>query len=287
MSPNPAHERGGRAAGLLPAPRRPVGVFDSGVGGVSVLRHLQQRLPVESFIYFADQAHVPYGSRSAESVRALSYAITHYLLQQQCKLIVVACNTATAAALSWLRETVTDVPFVGMEPAVKPGAQATRSGVVGVLATSGTFDSQRYARLMALYAADVRVLENPCTGLVELIEAGRGDSAEAHDLLHAVLTPMLAEGVDTVVLGCTHYPFVEYVIRRIVGPDVTIIDPAPAVARQTQRVLDRLHLRNENDAPGATRAVSSADANHLARQINQLTGDSVPVSHYGGALLSP
>jgi glutamate racemase len=256
----------------------PIGVFDSGIGGLSVLQHLRAQLPTEDLIYFADQAHVPYGRRSAESVRQLSLAVTQFLLEQGAKLIVVACNTASAAALTWLRRTVPDVPFVGMEPAVKPGAESTRTGSVGVLATQGTFGSPRYARLMASYANGVTVYENPCLGLVELIEAGEGNSAETEALLKTILNPMLANGIDTLVLGCTHYPFVLDMIRAVVGPDIIIIDPAPAVARQTARVLGRYDLLN--DGGGELLAYTSGDASHLSAQIMTLLGTTFPTRHH-------
>jgi glutamate racemase len=217
----------------------PVAVFDSGVGGLSVLRHLRAQLPYERLIYLADQANVPYGSRSLAEIRAFSQAITHYLLELNAKIIVVACNTASGAALTHLRQTFPGVPFVGMEPAVKPAAQQTRSGKVGVLATTGTFESQRYELLMARFAREVDVFENPCRGLVDLIEAGNLDGTDTEALLRACVLPMLAEGIDTLVLGCTHYPFVRPLLEKIVGPRVTIIDPAPAVARQTGRLLQQ------------------------------------------------
>lgn len=220
---------------------RPIGVFDSGVGGLSVLRELVKLMPQENFVYLADQANVPYGGRSAETIQQLSHQITHYLLtQHSCKLIVVACNTATAAALTYLRETYTNIPFVGMEPAIKPAAQASRSGKVGVLATNGTFRSQRYADLMARFAKGVELFEDSCTGLVELIEDGNLNTPQTVSLLRFVLTPILDAGVDTLVLGCTHYPFVAPLIQRIAGDDVTLIDPAPAVARQVAHRLAQM-----------------------------------------------
>lgn len=215
-----------------------IAVLDSGVGGLSVLREIQILLPAEKLLYFADQAHVPYGSRPAEEVRHYSEEISRFLLAHGAKLIVVACNTASAAALSHLRAAIPEVPFVGMEPAVKPGAVQTRNGRIGVLATPGTFGSQRYASLMARYAQGVLVYEDPCPGLVGQIEAGRLDDAETEAIVRAALTPMLSGGVDTLVLGCTHYPFVKPLIERLAGPSVVVIDPAPAVARQVQRVLE-------------------------------------------------
>lgn len=257
---------------------QPIGIFDSGVGGLSVLRHVQALLPAESIVYAADQAHVPYGGRSAENVRRLSTAVTRFLLAHDAKIIVVACNTASAAALSALRDAFPDVPFVGMEPAVKPGARSTRSGKVGVLATAGTFVSQRYASLMHRFAQDVTLFENPCVGLVELIEAGELDSAPTEALLRGVVAPMLAAGVDTLVLGCTHYPFVLPLLARLAGPDVTIIDPAPAVARQVQRQLAWRDALAADGPPGALQAFTSGSAETLSQQIERLLDVRAPVT---------
>lgn len=248
---------------------RPIGVFDSGVGGLSVLRHIHALLPSEHLIYVADQANVPYGPKSAETIRILSHRIVQFLLDQDAKLIVVACNTATAGAIEYLRATFPDVPFVAMEPAVKPGAEATTSGKVGILATAGTFKSQRYESLMARYAQDVQLFENPCVGLVGIVEENDRESAEI--LLTTVLDPMLAAGVDTLVLGCTHYPFVQPIIRRIIGDHITIIDPAPAVARQTQRLLQQYELMATGS--GQVTAYTTGDPAIFATQITNLLGN--------------
>ena len=249
--------------------QHPIGVFDSGVGGLSVLRHLRAQLPAEQFIYLADQGHVPYGSRSAQEIIQFSQGITQFFLQLNVKAIVVACNTASAAALSLLRQQFV-VPFVGMEPAVKPAAQQTQSGKVGILATGGTFASDRYARLTAKYAQGVTVWEDPCVGLVPEIEAGRLDSPAVHHILRAALTPMLAAGVDTVVLGCTHYPFVLAAVENILGTAVNIIDPAPAVARQTGVVLRQHNLAADNSQVGRVRFITTGAAEPYARQVTQL-----------------
>ena len=251
--------------------QQPIGIFDSGVGGLSVLRHLQAQLPAEQFIYLADQGHVPYGSRSAQEIIQFSQGITQFFLQLKAKAIVIACNTASAAALSLLREQF-DLPFVGMEPAVKPAAQRTQSGKVGILATGGTFASERYARLTDKHAKGVTVWEDPCVGLVPEIEAGRLDSPAVHQILQQALSPMLSAGVDTVVLGCTHYPFVLPVVQGIVGTAVSIIDPAPAVARQTGVVLRKNGLLAETDQPGGVRFVTTGPAAPYARQIERLLG---------------
>lgn len=254
------------------ADSRPIGVFDSGVGGLSVLRHLQAALPHEHLLYIADQAHIPYRNHSLETVYQFSKGITEFLLAHHAKMIVIACNKASGAALTQLRLDYPHIPFVGMEPAVKPAAVNTRTKRVAVLATAGTFESERYTRLMDQYAQGVTVWEDPCIGLVEMVEAGQVDTPETERLLERVLYPMLANGVDTVVLGCTHYPFVESVIARVVGTAVTIIDPAPAVARQTVHVLHQHHLQTNAVPPGSLRLITSGAAPALAAVAAQLIG---------------
>jgi glutamate racemase len=231
-------------------PQAPIGVFDSGVGGLSVLKAIRQQLPHEKIIYIADQTHVPYGSRPLEEVRAFSEAITRFLLSEGAKLIVVACNTASAAALIWLRQTFPEVPFVGMEPAVKPAAETTQSGIVGVLATPATFQGALYTSVLERFAQGVRIIQDTCPGLVAQIEAGKLAGLESRAILESALKPMLAEGIDTVVLGCTHYPFVIPVIEEIAGSKVRVIDPAPAVARQTRRVLVDRGISNHEAETG-------------------------------------
>lgn len=225
----------------------PIGVFDSGIGGLSVANAIYSQLPNESIVYFADTGRVPYGPRSREEIISFSKAISQFLLDQGCKIIVIACNTATAAALETLRLTWPEVTFVGTEPAVKPAAEATRSGKVGVLATLSTIQSERYAQLMERFATGVEVIENPCIGLVPLIEAGKLEGAETQKLLQTVVEPMLAVGVDTLILGCTHYPFILPLLRSLTGPACKIIDPAPAVARQAARKLETLNLNAAAD----------------------------------------
>ncbi len=224
-----------------------IGIFDSGVGGLTVLKAIRAELPGQPVIYLADQAHVPYGSRPLEEVRSFSEAITRFLLSQGAKLIVVACNTASAAALHHLRQTFPGVSFVGMEPAVKPAAETTRSRVVGVLATPATFQGELYASVVERFAQGVIVLQHTCPGLVAQIEAGALDAPETRRILAGALQPMLAGGIDTVVLGCTHYPFVIPLIQEIAGPGVRVIDPAPAVARQARRLLEANALINPHN----------------------------------------
>jgi glutamate racemase len=220
----------------------PIGLFDSGIGGLTVGRAIRERLPREALLYFGDSANAPYGLRPTAEILALSKAATEWLLAHGAKLIVVACNTATAAALETLRADYPEVPFVGMEPAVKPAAAATRSGRIGILATQTTLGSDRYHRLAERFAPTSLVLEDPCPGLVPRIESGAWDAPATEHLLRQIIEPMLAAGIDTLVLGCTHYPLVRPLIERIAGPDVKIIDPAPAVARQTERLLAERNL---------------------------------------------
>ena len=247
-----------------------VGVFDSGVGGLSVLREIRSLLPAQPLIYFADQAHVPYGSREIEEVFEFSLAITRYLLAQGVKLIVVACNTASVAALQRLRLEYPAIPFVGMEPAVKPAAEQTRSSVVGVLATYATFHTAMYASVVERFAQGVTILESPCPGLVAQVEKGDLTGVETRNILETALIPMLEEGVDTIVMGCTHYPFVIPLIQQIVGPEVRVIDPAPAIARQVRRMLESHQLLAKGRRKTATRFVTTGDPVHFQRMVKQL-----------------
>jgi len=246
-----------------------VGVFDSGIGGLSVLSAMRELLPAQPVIYFGDQAHVPYGPRPMAEVRDFSEEITRFLLDQGAQLIVVACNTASAAALRYLRNQFPDVPFVGMEPAVKPAAEQTRSGVVGVLATPATFQGELYASVVERFAKGVEVLQDTCSGLVAQIEAGNLYGAATRLILERALKPMLARGVDTVVLGCTHYPFVIPLIEEIAGPSVRVINPAPAVARQVRRLLEeRDWLASQGE--GVTRFFTSGEPEQFIPHLDRL-----------------
>jgi len=215
----------------------PIGVFDSGVGGLSVLRAIWKELPLERTIYLADQTHVPYGIRSLDEVRSFSNGITQFFLSFHVKLIVIACNTASAAALNWLRRIYPQTTFVGMEPAVKPAAETTQTGAVCVLATPATFQGALYASVVERFASNVKIYQRTCPDLVPQIELGLIDDAKTRQILENALLPLLNNNIDKIVLGCTHYPFVIPVIQEIVGDSVNIIDPAPAIARQVHRVL--------------------------------------------------
>ena len=222
-----------------------IGIFDSGVGGLSVLREIRNQIPDSPIIYFGDQFHVPYGPRELEEVYSLSKVITQFLLSLGAEIIVVACNTASAAALYPLREEFPDIPFVGMEPAVKPAAEKTHTGSVGVLATPATFQGKLYNSVVERFAKNVKIYQNTCSGLVQEIEKGNFTGIETRNILENALFPMLENEIDSVVLGCTHYPFVIPLIKEIVGPEVTVIDPAPAVAKQTLRIFSK------GDDPGS------------------------------------
>jgi len=253
-----------------------VGVFDSGVGGLSVLRAIREQMPAQPVIYFADQAHVPYGSRSLDEVRAYSAEITRFLIALGARVIVVACNAASAAALHHLRERFPDTPFVGMEPAVKPAAESTLSGRVGVLATPATFQGELYASVVERFANHVLLFQNTCPGLVAEIEAGRLNGRKTRNILIRALRPMLADGIDTVVLGCTHYPFVIPQIQEIAGAKVRVIDPAPAVARQLGRVLSSRGLL-ASGANSPARFITSGEPYKLAGALASLLGQHSPV----------
>lgn len=253
--------------------KAPIGIFDSGIGGLSVLRAVRAKYPNEEIIFLADQVHVPYGARSLEQVRDFSRAITNFLLTQDAKIIVVACNTASAAVLHKLREHFLGVPFVGMEPAVKPAAERTLSGVVGVLATPATFQGELYNSVVERFAQGVIVLQNTCDGLVGQIEKGKLDDPQTRAILDAALKPMIARGIDHVVMGCTHFPFVIPLIEQIVGPEVEVIDPAPAVARQVGRVLDALDLRAVESSVGTVQFLTTEDPAKLSKMLPRLIGE--------------
>jgi glutamate racemase len=251
----------------------PIGVFDSGVGGLSVLRAIREQMPEESVIYFGDQGHVPYGPRPLGQVRDFSEGITRFLLDKGAKIIVVACNAASAAALTYLRQTFSEVSFVGMEPAVKPAAEHTETGVVGVLATPATFQGALYASVVERFANGVNLLQGPCVGLVQQIEKGDLDGPVTRRILEDALHPMLEKNIDTVVLACTHYPLVIPLIQEIVGEKVRVIDPAPAVARQAKRLLEAKGLKREAGSQGEIQFFTSGDAGLVRSLLPGLLGE--------------
>ena len=215
-----------------------IGIMDSGSGGLSVLREIVRLLPADKFLYYSDNANCPYGEKTPEFIQARCKEIVTGFLAEGADAVVIACNTATAAAIAELRKTWPDVPFIGMEPAVKPAALGTRSGVIGVLATAGTLKASKYLDTRDTYAGDVKVVERVGRGFVELVESLELEGPRAEQIVRESLEPLLGAGADTVVLGCTHYPFLLPVMQRVAGPDVRFIDPAPAAARQLVRLLD-------------------------------------------------
>lgn len=247
----------------------PVGVFDSGVGGLSVLRELRRALPAEDFLYYADSAYCPYGGQPAAAIQARAVAITEELLAAGCKLIVVACNTATIAAVEHLRANY-PLPFVGMEPAVKPACALTKSGVVGVLATGAALGGEKFHRLVAQHAEGVRVITQPCPGLVECVEAGELEGPRAESLVARYVAPLRAASADVLVLGCTHYPFLRPLIQRVAGAGVRLLDTGEAVARQTRRVLEREGLLRSEPAAGGIEWRTSGNAAALAPIVERL-----------------
>lgn len=227
-----------------------IGIFDSGVGGLSVFREIRKVLPEERYIYFSDNAHCPYGEKSKKYITDRARSITGLLISKGADIIVVACNTATAAAISTLRQEY-DLPFIGMEPAVKPAAAITKTGVVGVLATAGTLKADKYLSTRGKYAEEVRFVEHVGEGFVELVESGETHGAKAEAVVRKSLLPLLEAGADTIVLGCTHYPFLSGTIAKTAAEavpcrQINVIDPAPAVARHLLEVMqEKGIIRNE------------------------------------------
>ncbi len=252
----------------------PIGVFDSGVGGLSVFRRIRAELPHERLLYVADSGHAPYGNKSTEFISQRSLAITHFLLQQDAKAVVVACNTATAAAIATLRQRF-KIPIIGIEPAIKPAVAATKSGVVGVLATGNTVRSNKFAALLDQHGHRARVIVQPCPGLADCVETGDLNGPRPHALLQKFVEPLLTQGVDTVVLGCTHYPFLSALIQHLMGPDVAILDPSAAVAQQLRRRLEAASLLATNDKTGAERYFSSGVLEQTAPVMDRLLSHAI------------
>ena len=219
-----------------------IGVYDSGVGGLSVWRELYRIMPEQDYLYVSDGANCPYGTKPIEFIIERADAITRFFLSKGAEVVVIACNTATAAAVEYLRGKY-PIPFVGMEPAIKPAALASKTGVVGVLATANTFKGSLYNNTREEFASNIKVIEKVGTGLVECVESGRTEGDEVETLLHRYIDEMKRENADSIVLGCTHYPFLESAISKIAGDGVHIYNPAPAVALQTQRIINALPVR--------------------------------------------
>ena len=255
----------------------PIGVFDSGVGGLSVLREIRRELPGEGLFYVADSSHAPYGDKSEQLIEERVIAIAEFLVSQRAKAIVVACNTATGVAIKQLRARFA-IPIIAMEPAVKPAAAHTQSGVIGVLATSRTIASDNFAKLHERFGADVKILMQACPGLVEQVEAGNLSGADTRALVERYVLPLLEQRVDTLVLGCTHYPFLVPLIQEIAGPAVAVIDPSAAIAREVRRRLANANLLSTGSRAGTERFWSSATPDAAQTIISQLWQFEVEVT---------
>ncbi len=268
---------------------RPIGLFDSGVGGLSVMQAVADLLPAEDMVYVADSVHCPYGQRSPAEIRALSAGIARFLLRRGARLIVVACNTASAAALAHLRATFPDVPFVGMVPAVKPAVALSSQGVVGVLATPVTVHGQLLADVLHQFGEGSRVLTQVCGGLVEQIEAGQLATPETRALLRRCLDPLLRENIDTLVLGCTHYPFLIPLIEELAGPGLRIVAAGAAVAQQVRRVLRQRVGHTEKAAVPRYWFVTTGDGaafDHVRQLLTPKLAGSVETARWASGNLS-
>lgn len=258
-----------------------IGVFDSGLGGLSILREIRLLITDIPLFYVADQAHVPYGERKASDILSFSRSIARFLIDNGAKIIVVACNTASAAALQELRYDFPAVPFVGMEPAVKPAVQISSNKVVGILATPATFEGDMYHTLVEKFASDVRILRNTLPGMVQIIENGKMDSGEAYDIVKKAVLPMVEQGADTIVLGCTHFPFILPLIKEIAGPNINVIDPAPAIAKRTSFLVNQnkyLFRQRENQKANIIFA-TSGDPTRFQSMIQNLLEISSDPKH--------
>ncbi len=258
---------------------RPIAVFDSGVGGISVLKHIHQLLPNENLLYVADSIHAPYGNKSAAEIQARCFAIAEFLIAKDAKALVVACNTATAAAIDQMRAKYS-LPIIGMEPAVKPAAEASRSGIIGVLATTGTLQSAQFAALLESYGRNVEVVTQACVGLVECVERGELSQESTRALVKRYCQPLLDEGADSIVLGCTHYPLLKSLIQEVVGADVVLIDTGAAVANQLKSRLLEQGLLADVDQIASINFWSNSDSANAENVIAQLWGEPIKVSHF-------
>jgi glutamate racemase len=254
----------------------PIGVFDSGVGGLSVLRDIRRELWNEDLLYVADSVHAPYGDKSAEFIEARAITIAQFLMNQQVKAMVVACNTATAAAVAELRARF-PVPIIAMEPAVKPAVEKTQSGVVGVMATRRTVASENFLNLLERFGGNVEIVVQPCPGLAEQVEAGDLSGDKTRALLEHYVFPLLERGADTIVLGCTHYPFLQALIQAIAGPAVAIIDPGEAIARELRRRLEQAGLLSGAGRRGMEWFWTSAAPDNAQAVVSQLWQAQVEV----------
>jgi len=249
----------------------PIGLFDSGIGGTSIWKEIHQLLPNEDTIYLADSKNAPYGQKSKEEIIHLSCKNTEFLLEQNCKIIVVACNTATTNAIKELRAKY-KIPFIGIEPAIKPAALHSKTQKIGILATKGTLTSELFYKNVEQFQ-DIQILEQIGYGLVELIENGQINSAEMDELLHKYLTPMIKSNIDYLVLGCSHYPYLIPLIKKILPQNITIIDSGEAVAKQTKKILQESVGLRENSAPSSTIFYTNTNP----KVLSEILGNKYPI----------
>lgn len=252
-----------------------IGIFDSGIGGLSVFREIRKLLPEQGYIYYSDSAHCPYGEKSKEYIIDRARSITRRLMEMGAEIVVVACNTATAAAISTLRKEF-PIKFIGMEPAIKPAAALTKTGVVGVLATAGTLKAEKYLDTREKWAQSITVVEHIGEGFVELVEKGQTSGAEAEAVVQNSLVPLLEAGADTIVLGCTHYPFLADTIKKVAaahgadGNSFHLIDPAPAVARHLLEVMEAEGIQTVSPKGFSMELLCSGDRKELLHTYNSL-----------------
>jgi len=253
-----------------------IGVFDSGIGGLSVLREIHRLLPNYPTIYIADQANLPYGPRPIAEIQAFSDRITRFLIEQGAVVIVIACNTASAASLEYLRAKYPNIPFVGMEPAIKPALEASKTGVVGVLSTRATAEGSLYKRLLERYAEDKRVITQVAPDLVRIAEEQSQDTLASRNIIKNYVCPMIDAGADHIVLACTHFPFLADAIQEIAGQAIQLVDPSPAVARQTAR----LWPTNLNPQPSLNTYYTSGDTAHFQQTLKMLIDVKTSTMHF-------
>ena len=256
----------------------PLGVFDSGIGGVSILLEIRKLLKSEDVIYFADSAWCPYGTKPVEQIRERTLKITDFLVSQNSKAVVAACNTACSAGLDLIRAKNQNIPVIGVEPGVKPAQSITRNGKIGVLSTNQTLQGEKFFMLVEKFGNGVEIFTQPAPGLAELVDQGKKDGQETAELLGNYLRPLLAKGIDTLVLGCTHYPFLRGKIQEICGPSVILVDTGLAVAKQTERVLRYKNIANialEENVPGSVNFYTSGGADSVKKVLETLWDEKI------------
>lgn len=255
----------------------PIGIFDSGVGGTSIFKEIHRLMPLEHIIYLADSKNAPYGEKSKEEIRQLSFKNTEFLLNRNCKMIVVACNTATTNAIQQLRKTY-NLPIVGIEPAIKPAALNSKSKTIGILATKGTLSSELFAKTSDLFTKNIEVVEVVGHGLVKAIENGDKDADFIHELLKKLLAPMIQKKIDYLVLGCSHYPYLVSQIKRVLPKNVNIIDSGEAVARQVKTILASMDLLADTQQP-APEFYTNANPQTLKSLLHEGVSETFQIVH--------